>query len=154
MTATLRSVTEVCFLLGYLCAWGGEVARLRWPWRSVASAAWGFAAAGFLAHSVYLLMHHPTPATPQGALLVLAWLVAAVTITGAVGAARQAWVTFALPVVLALVGLSLAFAPDSRLGGQGVEFPPWLLGAHVWKTAHGLLLLAAAAALAVGFLSG
>ena len=152
MTGPLHNVTHVCFGLGYLGAWGLTAALAWWPRPSLRLAALGFGLAGFLAHSVFLAIHHPTPASPSGALLALAWLLAAFTLYGALVAPRRAWAVFALPVVVGLVGLSLLVA-GSRPEAQVYPIPPWLAGEHFWGAAHGLLVLGAAAGLTVGFLA-
>ena len=152
MTAPLQNVTHVCFGLGYLGAWGLTAALARWPRPSLRVAALGFGVAGFLAHSVFLAVHHPTPATPSGALLAVAWLLAAFTLYGAFATPRRAWAVFALPVVAGLVGLSLLLAGTTP-AVQEYRVPPWLAGEHFWGAVHGLLLLGAATGLTVGFLT-
>lgn len=152
MPAPLHNVTHVCFGLGYLGAWGLTAALARWPRPSLRAGALAFGVAGFLAHSVFLAVHHPTPATPSGALLAVAWLLAAFTLVGALTTPRRVWALFALPVVAGLVGLSLLVAgatPESH----DYPVPPWLMGEHFWGAAHGLLLLGAATGLTVGFLT-
>ena len=71
---------------------------------------------GFFAHTAYLIVHHPTPAAPYGSLLLLAWVLAVFYLYGTVHHARQAWAIFVLPVVLGLVGLSLAIV--NTTGGR------------------------------------
>ena len=151
MTAPLHNVTHICFGLGYLGAWGLTAALARWPRPGLRLAALGFGVAGFLAHSIFLAVHHPTPATPSGALLALAWLLAASTLYGALLTPRRAWAVFALPVVLGLVGLSLLLTNPAA--SRSYRVPTWLAGEHFWGAAHGLLVLGAATGLSVGFLA-
>lgn len=150
MTAPLQNVTHVCFGLGYLGAWGLTAALARWPRPSLRLAALAFSVAGFLAHSVFLAVHHPTPASPSGALLLLSWLIAGMTLYGALLDPRRAWAVFALPVVVGLVALSLALSGAKP--AETYRVPAWLAGEHFWGAAHGLLLLGAATGLTVGFL--
>ena len=151
MPAPLHNVTHVCFGLSYLGAWGLTAALARWPRPSLRAAALALGLAGFLAHTVFLAVQHPKPATPSGALLAVAWLLAAFTLALALTRPRRAWAVFALPVVAGLVGLSLLVAGTTP-ADQDSRGSPWLMGEHFWGAAHGVLLLAAATALTVGFL--
>ena len=53
------------------------------------------------------MINQPTPASPFGSLLLLAWVLALFYLYGTVHYAKQAWAVFVLPVVIGLVGLSL-----------------------------------------------
>lgn len=147
MPPVLQNVTHACFGLGYLGALTLTAAGVRWPRPGLRAAGLVLGAAGLVAHTAFLLVHHPTPATPAGALLGLAWVVAVFTLYGALHASKQAWPVFAFPVVLGLVGLSLVFATEPTAA------PAWVVGEHFWGAAHGLLLLLAAVGLTVGFLA-
>src|SRR5437763_10364945 len=123
----LQGITHACFGLSYLCAFLLELARLAWPargWR-VAGLALGFA--GLFAHTVYLALNHPTPAAPYGSLLLLAWVLALFYLYGTLHHRRQAWAVFVLPVVIGLVGLSLAVASTAGRP-PAVDVPVWLRG--------------------------
>jgi ABC-type uncharacterized transport system permease subunit len=153
MTVTpLQGITHACFGLSYLLAFGLEVARLLWPaagWRAAALAA---GAAGVVAHTAYLALHRPNPAAPYWLLLLLAWVLALFYLRGTVHYARQAWAVFVLPVVIGLVGLSLALtaaAPDT----PPLDLPGWLSGDRFWGVVHGSLILLAAVGVSVAFLA-
>lgn len=153
MTMTpLQGVTHACFGLSYLCALGFELARLRWPRAGLRGAGLAFGAAGLLAHTAYLGMHHPSPAAPYGSLLLVGWVMALVYFYGTIHHARQAWAVFVLPVVLLLVVLSLVFLVTAGPVEEG-DIPSWLLGDKFWGAAHGLLLLLAAVGLTIAFLA-
>ncbi|MBA4062311.1 MAG: hypothetical protein C0501_01130 [Isosphaera sp.] len=148
----LQGITTACFGLSYLCAFLLELARYTrpgavWRWAGV-----GFGAAGLAAHTLYLALHPPAPAAAYGALLLLAWVLALVYLYGTVHYADRAWAVFVLPVVIALVGLSLALAgtgaTDPDLG-----LPGWLSGDRFWGVVHGTLILLAAGGVSVGFLT-
>lgn len=144
----LQGITHACFGLSYLLALGLEVARLVWPargWRAAALAA-GFA--GWIAHFLFLIYHQPSPATPYGSLLLLAWVLALFYLYGTVHYAKQAWAVFVLPVVIGLVGLSLAVGSGDA---APVDVPAWLSGERFWGAVHGLLLLFASVGVSVGF---
>jgi ABC-type uncharacterized transport system permease subunit len=150
----LQGVTHACFGLSYLVAFLLELARLVWPqagrgWRVAALV---FGAAGLLAHTFYIALQQPSPATPYGSLLLLAWVLALFYLYGTVHHAKQAWAVFVLPVVIGLVGLSYALV---RFGGTSPPFdvPAWLSGERFWGAVHGTLILLAAVGVSVGFLA-
>jgi ABC-type transport system involved in cytochrome c biogenesis permease subunit len=145
----LHGVTHACFGLSYLLAFACELARTRWPRAGLRAAGLAFGAAGLFAHTAYLAIHHPTPAAPYGSLLLLAWVLAVFYLYGTVHHARQAWAVFVLPVVIGLVGLSLALV--NTADDTGV--PAWLAGDRLWGAIHGVLLLLAAVGVSVGFLA-
>ena len=152
MSVPLQNVTHACFGLSYLLAFALELVRLRWPLRSVRGAGLLLGAAGLLAHSAFLAFNHPTPATPYGALLAVAWVLAVFYLYGTLHHKRYAWAVFVLPVVLGLVGLSylLISSPDTA---SNLDVPPWFVGDRFWGAVHGLLLLLAAVGVSVGFLA-
>jgi ABC-type transport system involved in cytochrome c biogenesis permease subunit len=151
MTASaLHGVTHACFGLSYLLALGCELARVRWPRPGLRVAGLVLGAAGLFAHTAYLVVRRPSPADPYGSLLLLAWVLAVFYLYGTVHHARQAWAVFVLPVVLGLVGLSLALV---NTAAAAADFPTWLAGDRFWGTAHGLVLLLAAVGLSVGALA-
>jgi ABC-type uncharacterized transport system permease subunit len=148
----LHGVTHACFGLSYLVAFGLELARWVGPgpgWLRPAGLAAG--AAGFLAHTAYLGYHHPSPAEPSAALLLVAWVLAVFYLYGTVHHARQAWAVFVLPVVIGLVGLSFVLAAAGPDADPGV--PAWLTADHTWGAIHGVLLLLAAVGVGVAFLA-
>lgn len=151
MSSPLENVSHACFGLSYLVAFACEAARLRWPSRPLRLTGLGWGTAGLLAHSAFLLVQHPTPASPEGSLLGVAWVLAVFSLYGSVHHARQAWAVFVLPVVLGLVGLSFAETPVA--GEPAFAAPPWLPGERGWGSLHGLLLLLAAVGVSVGFLA-
>lgn len=147
MASSLDNVSHACFGLSYLAALACEAARLRWPSRPLRLAGLGWGTAGLLAHTAFLFTQHPTPASPEGSLLGVAWVLAVFSLYGSVNHARQAWAVFVLPVVVGLVGLSLA-----SVAAPGAA-PPWLPTQRVWGSLHGLILLLAAVGVSVGFLA-
>ncbi len=147
MASSLDNVSHACFGLSYLAALACEAARLRWPSRPLRLAGLAWGTAGLLAHSAFLFVQHPTPASPEGSLLGVAWVLAVFSLYGSVHHARQAWAVFVLPVVVGLVGLSLASVAEPEAA------PPWLPTQRVWGSLHGLILLLAAVGVSVGFLA-
>jgi ABC-type transport system involved in cytochrome c biogenesis permease subunit len=152
MSVPLQNVTHACFGLSYLLAFGFELARLRWPRPAYRLAGLAFGVAGLVAHSLFLAVRQPAPATPYGGLLAVAWVLAVFYLYGTLHHARQAWAVFVLPVVLGLLALAfvLQSSPDAapHLGA-----PDWLVGDRFWGAVHGVLLLLAAVGVSVGFLA-
>lgn len=151
MSAPLQNVTQACFGLSYLVAFGLELARLRWPGVGFRYIALAFGVAGLLAQSAFLAFHHPTPATPYGALLAVAWVLAVFYLYGTIHHAKQAWAVFVLPVVLGLIGLAYVVADPTT--APDLTVPPWMVGDRFWGAVHGVLLLLAAVGISVGFLA-
>ena len=152
MSALLQHVTLTCFGLSYLLALGLELTRLKWPRRELRYAGLALGTIGLFTHSAYLVVHHPTPARPFGALLSLAWVLAVFYLYGSLHHPKQVWAVFVLPVVLGLVALAVLFVPGSESDVE-IDGPSWLLGDHIWGAVHGILLLCAAVGISVGFLA-
>jgi len=140
-------ITIACFGLSYLTALGLELARQTRPVRSLRIAGLVFGVAGLIAHTIFLIYHQPNPATAFGSLVLLAWVLAVFYLYGAIHHRTQAWALFVLPVVVLLVGLSFLFQGDSESMGD------WFSADHFWGSVHGMLLLAAAVGITVGFLA-
>lgn len=148
----LQGVTHACFALSYLCALLLELGRTFWPGKGWRVAGLAFGAAGLVAHSAFILFHQPTPAAPYGSLLLLAWVLALFYLYGTVHHAKQAWAVFVLPVVIGLVGLSLALATAAP-GASTFVVPDWAAGDRFWGATHGLLILGASVGISVSFLA-
>jgi len=140
-------VTHVCFGLSYLFAFGLVLVGQARPARAARVGALVFGLAGLVAHTIYLVLHHPNPATAFGALVLLAWVLAVFYVYGAVHHQSAAWGLFVLPVVLALSWLSFAFYREPGETGS------WTAGDHIWGAVHGVLVLAASVGITVGFLA-
>jgi ABC-type uncharacterized transport system permease subunit len=148
----LQGITHACFGLSYLCAFLLELARLAWPAKGWRVAGLAFGAAGVFAHSAYLLINQPPLAAPYGSLLLLAWELALFYLYGTVNHAKQAWAVFVLPVVIGLVGLSLALVTASP-GTSTFTVPEWAAGERFWGAVHGILILLASVGVSVSFLA-
>jgi ABC-type transport system involved in cytochrome c biogenesis permease subunit len=140
-------ITHVCFGLSYLGAFILELARQARPSAPTRVAGLLFGFAGLVAHTIFLLVHQPNPATAHGSLLLLAWVLAVFYLYGSVHYRAPAWALFVLPVVLVLIGLSFAFSQDETAFGS------WFSADHFWGTVHGLLVLAASVGITIGFLA-
>jgi len=148
----LPGISHACFGLSYGVALLLELAQLAWPRRMLRGFAIGFGTAGLLAQSAYILYHHPSPAAPYGALLLLAWVLAVFYLYGTIHYSRLAWAIFVLPVVIALVVLSLLFL-NAGVANPPLDLPGWFAGEHFWGALHGLMILLASIGISVGFLA-
>jgi ABC-type transport system involved in cytochrome c biogenesis permease subunit len=148
----LQGITHACFGLSYLCAFLLELARLVWPAKGWRIAGLVFGTAGVFAQTAYLLLNQPPLAAPYGSLLLLAWVLALFYLYGTIHHAKQAWAVFVLPVVIGLVGLSLALVTASP-GTSSFSVPEWAAGERFWGAVHGLLILSASVGVSVSFLA-
>ena len=143
----MTHVTHLCFGLSYLAALGLELAQQWRPRRVVRIAGLGLGTAGLTAHTIFLAVNQPNPATAYGSLVLLAWVLAVFYLYGAFHTRSRPWALFVLPLVMGLVALSFAFR------GEQENLGSWFSGEHFWGTVHGLLLLGASVGVAVGFLA-
>ncbi|MBO0697439.1 MAG: cytochrome c biogenesis protein CcsA [Zavarzinella sp.] len=140
-------ITYVYFGLSYLGALAFELVRQARPSAAARIGGLIFGSAGLVAHTIFLVAHLPNPASAQGSLLMLAWVLAVFYLYGSVHHQSPAWALFVLPVVLILVGLSFG------LSGDGTEFGSWFSPEHFWGAVHGVLVLGASVGITVGFLA-
>jgi ABC-type transport system involved in cytochrome c biogenesis permease subunit len=140
-------ITHVCFGLSYLTAFGLEMLRQFRPSRTIRASALLFTVAGLVAQTVFLIVHQPNPASASGAMLLLAWVLAIFSLYGSLHHYSQSWSLFVLPVVVVLVGISLAYY------GQSEDAGSWFSPEHFWGTVHGIFVLAASVGITVAFLA-
>src|SRR5262245_22327864 len=145
MSASLQNVTRFCFGASYAVALILELAQLALPRRSLRVAGMLFGAAGLIAHTAFLIVHHPTVAAPYGSLLLLAWVVAVFYLYGAMHHRHFAWGVFVLPIVLILIGLTEVFA---KTGSDSAH--RWFTGENFWGLVHGGLVVLALVGVCVG----
>jgi ABC-type transport system involved in cytochrome c biogenesis permease subunit len=147
--SVLNGISHACFGLSYLLALSCEVARLWKPVRWLRPAGIIAGIAGLFAHTIYLAIRQPSPAEPFAALLLVSWVLAVFAVYGTLHHARQLWAIFVWPVVLGLVGLSLALLT----GSTQTAIPAWITGDRSWGIIHGMLVLSATVGLTVSFLA-
>jgi ABC-type transport system involved in cytochrome c biogenesis permease subunit len=140
-------ITHYCIGLSYLTAFGLEAYQMvrHARWSRVAGIV--FAVAGLLAHTIFLAYHQPTPAAPDGSLLLLAWVFAVFYLYGVLHREPYPWASFVLPLVLVLVTLSFFFSDAGHVDGS------WFSGEHFWGMFHGILVLLAAVGITLAFLA-
>jgi ABC-type uncharacterized transport system permease subunit len=143
-------VTTLCFAASYAVALAVELAALRF--HVPARRAWLLVvtAAGLVAHTLYLAKRvEETQLAPLASsadwLLLAAWVLAVTYMAAAVYLPRAASGLFLLPLVLVLIGASLAASDEPFAPERASRF---------WGGLHGSVLLLATATVSVGFAAG
>jgi len=139
-----------CFGASYLLSFLLELAYFFRPRPIFRTAALVFAGAGLFAHTAFLLVQRIPIVSSQGSLLLLALVLAIFCVYGALHHRHFAWGYFVLPVVLFLVALAAVYPqgekdPEGILASFGAE--------RFWGMTHGILVLAAAVGVSVGFVA-
>jgi len=150
MTAFLSGISVVCFVASYAVALACEASRLVFRSGVRGAVMVAFAAAGLLAHTLFLGWRAVNEAamplsSPYDWYLLAAWLLAAGYLYLTVANPRTPVGLFVLPVVLALIGAAQA---SSR-----APFPQ-SPATQVWGAIHGSFNLAASVAVALGAIAG
>jgi hypothetical protein len=150
MAEFVAGISVVCFAASYAVALACEALRpaLRSGVRGIAML--GFAAAGLLAHTLFLVWRAATePSIPLSSpfdwYLLAAWLLAAGSLWLTITQPRTPVGLFVLPVVLMLVG---AAQLSSR---QPFPQSP---ATQIWGAIHGMFNLAASVAVLLGAVAG
>lgn len=149
----LARIEILCFAASYTVALLAELARLV---RSEERAGWGrlvalgFAAAGLLAQTLFLVHRGQLNATPLSSAfdwyLVAAWALTATYLYLGLAHPRNPIGLFLLPLVLALIGAA-TFLADRQ------PFPS-TQASQVWGAIHGGFLAVGTVAVMVGFVAG
>lgn len=150
MAAFISGISVVCFAASYLVALGCEASRPLFRSGLRGALLVGFAAAGFFAHTLFLMWRAATePAVPLSSAfdwyLLAAWLLAGGYLWIMLANPRTQVGLFMLPVVLGLIG---AAQLSSR-----APFPQ-SPATQVWGVIHGSFNLAASVAVAGGAVAG
>ncbi|HUG90421.1 MAG TPA: cytochrome c biogenesis protein CcsA [Planctomycetaceae bacterium] len=148
-------VSVFCFLASYLCAFGLECRRLYHRTGLTRACVLLFAAAGLVAHTLYLWNRHaqtglpPLMSSTHDWVLVLAWMAILVYLFLLVADRQLAIGVFLLPLVLALVGLAYLV---SREPTQIVRDTPEMreVAGRAWAMLHATLLVFGIAAAIFG----
>ena len=150
MNAFLSGISLVCFVASYAVALALEASRPLFRSAVRGMALVGFATAGLVAHTLFLVWRAVTePAVPLSSpfdwYLLAAWLLAAGYLWLTLANPRTPVGLFLLPVVLLLVG---AAQLSSR-----VPFPQ-SPATQAWGVIHGMFNLAASVSVALGGVAG
>lgn len=142
MSDLLRHISTSCFGASYLLAFVCELIRTRWPNATLRWVGLALGSIGLFTHSVFLAVHHPSPAAAYGATLAVAWVLSVFYLYGTLHAPRRAWAVFILPMVLGLVALAVFnVSPEDKTA---------VLGDKLWGAVHGILVLLAAVGVSIG----
>jgi len=150
MSEFVAGISVVCFAASYLVALACEASRLLFRSGIRGAAMVAFAAAGLLAHTLFLgwrAAHEPAVplSSPFDWYLLAAWLLAGGYLWATLANPRTPVGLFLLPVVL---GLIAAAEVSSR-----TPFPQ-SPATQAWGAVHGVFNLAASVAVAVGATAG
>jgi ABC-type transport system involved in cytochrome c biogenesis permease subunit len=150
----INKITVFCFGASYALALVLELVQLGWTRPVHRLLALGLAAAGLLAHTLFLAAWRPALSSQFGSMLFLAWILAVFYLYGSLHHARLAWGVFVLPLVLGLTVLAGTFdRPETVPEGFWLRGLFSLRGERFWATVHGGLLLLAAVGVCVGFVA-
>lgn len=146
MLEFVSRISVVCFVASYAVALACEASRLLFRSGVRGAVMVGFAAAGLVAHTAFLVWRAATEAaiplsSPFDWYLLAAWVLAAGSLALTLATPRTPIGLFILPVVLALIG---AATLSSR------EPFPQSPATQVWGVIHGSFNLAASLAVAAG----
>lgn len=145
----MSGITVFCFAASYTVALVLEVAGLwvRFGWHRVAMVV--MAAAGLLAHTLYLVSKASSDVTilgsPEQWYLVVAWVLAAFYLWVVFMAPRSAMGLFVLPLVLAVIAFAVGASHEPFAVARASRF---------WNALHGVLMLLATVTVCVGFVAG
>lgn len=139
-----------CFAASYAVALSLEGSRLFFRSGIRGAILLAFGAAGFFAHTVYLVYRASAESMPLASefdwYLVAAWLLAAVYLYLTLHFPRTPVGLFTLPLVLALVAVAARFASRQPF--------PQTKASQFWGNVHGAFLLLGTVAVLVGFVAG
>jgi ABC-type uncharacterized transport system permease subunit len=152
----LEGVQIFCFAASYATALGLEVARVffRAPVRVVFAV--GFAAAGLVAHTIYLVneARHASPAAGEFPLsswrhwcLLAAWVLVVFYLALTVKRSARTLGLFTLPLVFLLIGVAWWFPELAEPFPRDAAY-------HHWSIVHGVSLLLGTVVVMLGFVAG
>jgi ABC-type uncharacterized transport system permease subunit len=146
----LSGISVFCFVASYAVALALEATRLWFRSGIRGALLLGFAAAGLLAHTLFLLYRAASaPAAPLSSafdwFLIAAWALVAVYLCAVYYRPKAAMGIFVWPVVLAMIGMAQLSARESF---------PQHPAALAWGVVHGVFLLLGYVAVVVGFIAG
>ena len=150
MVAFLSGISVVCFAASYAVALACEASRLAFRSGVRGAVMVGFAAAGLLAHTLYIVWEAVRVAgvplsSPYDWYLLAAWLLAAGSLWLTLALPRTPVGLFLLPVVLLLIGAAQLSSRDPF---------PQSPATRVWGAIHGGFNLAASVSVALGAMGG
>lgn len=146
-------ITFTCFAASYSVALLLEISRLFFRMRVRLVVLLAFAAAGLVAHTLFLVQRATAPGVAGLPLstwcdwyLIAAWVLVAIYLGMAVARPLLAVGIFMLPMVLALIGVAYSLRNAAAFPrGQALQ---------AWGLAHGIMLLLGTIVVSFGFVAG
>lgn len=148
---SFANISVTCFAASYLVAWGLELSRLGFRSGIRGALMIGFAAAGLLAHTLFLAergLHGPQPPLSSSFdwYMITAWVLVAAYLYLTYYFPRSAIGVLLLPLVMGLVLVGNFWADQQPLAsGSAVR---------AWGAIHGIFLMLGTVAIFVGFVAG
>jgi ABC-type uncharacterized transport system permease subunit len=147
----LPGIGITCFAGSYAVLLAVELISLRRESQFLRAAKWGWAVAGFFAHTAFLYYHVLMPvgsplSSQQGWLLILAWLLVAAYLHLSANRPRNAFGPFILPIVLGIILAATYWADASTIESS--------LARRGWASIHGASLLFMTLVASFGFVTG
>jgi len=148
---SFANISVTCFAASYLVAWGLELSRLGFRSGIRGALMIGFAAAGLLAHTLFLAergLHGPQPPLSSSFdwYMITAWVLVAAYLYLTYYFPRSAIGVLLLPLVMGLVLVGNFWADKQPLAsGSAVR---------AWGAIHGIFLMLGTVAIFVGFVAG
>ena len=160
VSTMLTHVGAICFAASYFVALLLEVSRFFFRSGFRGAVMFGFAAAGWVAHSAYLyhhiaLLQNDTQNAGlfdgvRGWLFAVAWVIAALYLYLAVYFPRTPFGLFLLPLSLLAIGAGVHLADTSHL----TETLAVDSVGQIWRIAHGVSFLLVTVTIFLGFVTG
>jgi len=143
----MSGISIICFAASYAVAWVLELSRLLFRSGIRGAVMLGFAAAGLLAHTLFLgYRAATTDATSFDWYLLAAWILAGAYLYLTMYHAKTPFGLLLLPLILALIAVAQTLADRRPV--------PMDQATLVWGQVHGVFLLAGTVAVIIGFVAG
>ncbi len=150
----LYKISITCFAASYLVVFALEISRVFFDVALRKYVRVGFAAAGLVAHTVYLLWQGKLELDATGIwlsswfgwCLAAAWVLAAAYLWISIRQAKSVIGLFLLPVIIVLIAVAVQFGPERSFSVGRAK--------TIWNMVHGSALLLGTAVVALGFVFG
>ena len=155
----LEKISITCFAASYAVVLALEIVRQLWPnltryQRARKFVKLGFAVAGLIAHTAFLLIHGGLHFDVQGLwlgnwygwCLATSWLLAVSYLWIKLRQRETILGLFLLPIVLGLIGMAIQFGPSHQFSASHAR--------TIWNMIHGIALLVGTAVVALGCVFG
>ncbi|MFK7767557.1 MAG: cytochrome c biogenesis protein CcsA [Mariniblastus sp.] len=150
----LDKISITCFAASYIVVFALEISRVFFDASIQKFVRVGFAAAGLVAHTVYLVMQGTLEINAAGIwlnswfawCLATAWVLAAAYLWISIRQSKSVFGLFLLPLVLILISLGIQFGSKNLFSDGRAK--------TIWNMVHGSSLLLGTAVVVLGFAFG